>query len=797
MIGMRGVRRGAAVRAMVIAVPALALGGCGVGLIGVIAGAALGGGGGGGGSPATTSTVPGSPGLLSFDTFEGGLADWRLVGSPPPATTTGGNPGSALLPGGTATTNGEAVTDDVFRVAPGLTITADLQVSALSTANTTIWVGLRSNTSADGVLSLDAGVLLVSATGQRQFFLNGGAVFADTLPDTNWHNFQVVIRTDCRVEFYVDGVLVHATTGQLQGGGLWRPVTVGGRSVGATTLADNIYVTGTPPTAQVDFAHGLEGSLTGMYTLGSQGGAPVPSIDSFLQGQPAPSLNPGGNAAGNGEAQTVQRFDMGNGPLELRAALRVPALTTANAQVWFGLDRGSVSTTADGVRDLAAGVHLQAETSDIIEYIWFDGAPQSVSESLDTNWHVFQVIVRPDRFVEFFRDGLLVFTSTTALPAALGQLPVSVGGRSSGAAARADNLAVISPGFGHAVTGRQLTPGGTAPAARSGHRAIHDPVADAMIVFGGYDGSQYYNDLQCLLFSNSAGNGSWILLSPTGTAPAARERHGQVWDANRQRMLMFGGTDGTSMYGDVHAVNLGGPGALAWTALTPGGTGPTGLSDAAVIFDATNDRLVAFGGFDGSSLQSTVWALQFSPSSVNGVWSTLSPGGTAPSARDRCVGIYDGEAQRMLIAGGNDGFGGGGGEFWTLTLRPGSEAWVQLSPNGVSSPPQPLTAPAGRQETALAGWTAERRAFMFGGYDPNGATLLPPTGTANEVWALDLGCGTATPNGYFAGGPGTTWPAPRQLHSMIWHPAGRRLVVFGGDDASGNFFNDAWELRLP
>jgi len=47
-----------------------------------------------------------------------------------------------------------------------------------------------------------------------------------------------------------------------------------------------------------------------------------------------------------------------------------------------------------------------------------------------------------------------------------------------------------------------LGPTGTPPTARYAHTAIYDPVRDRMVIFGGYDGSSYRNDVWRLTWSS-------------------------------------------------------------------------------------------------------------------------------------------------------------------------------------------------------------------------------------------------------------------------------------------------------
>lgn len=174
------------------------------------------------------------------------------------------------------------------------------------------------------------------------------------------------------------------------------------------------------------------------------------------------------------------------------------------------------------------------------------------------------------------------------------------------------------------------------PSPRIGNSAVYDPASHRLIVFGGETASSPtgplfdVNDIWVL--SNATGLGgtpAWTQLFPTGPPPSARVAHTAVYDQASNRMIIFGGTTGTTEptvtippINDVwvvsNATGLGG--TPAWTQLFPTGGPPLGRLAHTAIYDPAANRMVAFGGvaFSGgiiAALFNDVWVLM----SANGI----------------------------------------------------------------------------------------------------------------------------------------------------------------------------------
>ncbi len=126
------------------------------------------------------------------------------------------------------------------------------------------------------------------------------------------------------------------------------------------------------------------------------------------------------------------------------------------------------------------------------------------------------------------------------------------------------------------------------PAGRSGAALAYDAMRKEMVLFGGIasDGKSFPSDLW-------AWNGrSWRQLIPSdGLAPSGRAFHNLVFDAARQRMVMFGGRrDG--ILSDMWEWD-----GVRWHQIV---SDTLTLLHAAATYDPARRRVVAFGGLNNS-----------------------------------------------------------------------------------------------------------------------------------------------------------------------------------------------------
>ena len=244
----------------------------------------------------------------------------------------------------------------------------------------------------------------------------------------------------------------------------------------------------------------------------------------------------------------------------------------------------------------------------------------------------------------------------------------------------------------------ELHPTGTPPAGRLAGTAVYDLFRQRFVGFGGTVGLPV--DTWALDLS---GDPAWTNVVTDSTAPPGSYGMTSVYDPVRDRMITFGGSTSDGYYGvhnDVWALELHGA-QPAWHRIVPQGPLPIPRRTLTSIYDPLRDRMVIFGGWDSqgetqSSFLNDVWALSLSG---NPQWTPLAPTGGPPVGRVAAAAVYDPVADRMVVFGGWNGSvmlgdtwflgWGGSGQSASMTSStdadPG-EARVQWDVQNATSP---------------------------------------------------------------------------------------------------------------
>ena len=304
-----------------------------------------------------------------------------------------------------------------------------------------------------------------------------------------------------------------------------------------------------------------------------------------------------------------------------------------------------------------------------------------------------------------------------------------------------------------------------APPAAAGTMMAYDGTLNRFVWFGGWNGITALNQTWEL----DGANGTWTELHPP-RSPPARGDAALVYDPVNQLFYLFGGwtelSNGSYVrLNDTWSFSL----ALDRWAPVPASTAPSPRSDAAVAFDPSDDVLVLFGGFSGTTYLGDTWA--FLPPS--GHWAPLRASGSAPGPRADGRMTYDGLAHRFILFGGND-FSGP-----NLTFHHLNDTWTFSYPSQSWALVPTVAAPPARDYAVQAFDPVENWTLLFGGF--GNRTIL------NDLWAYSAGNESWWPLS-----PPSP-PPPRYAGTGGFDDGDHTFLIVGGLGNQG-LLNDTWRL---
>lgn len=292
------------------------------------------------------------------------------------------------------------------------------------------------------------------------------------------------------------------------------------------------------------------------------------------------------------------------------------------------------------------------------------------------------------------------------------------------ASARPEAIPMVVFGGGWEVLDR----GRDAPPAGEDTAAVYDARRHRIVLYGGKDDTESNrNELWALDLQTR----TWAQVLPEGALPPAREDHSLVLDEVNDALVLFGGEDGST----TRATWCYDMASNRWQDVTH--TSAPTLEGHVAIHDPEGQRMLVFGGMHQDKsrknekiLEDETWTLDLAPGSPQRwMWSQLEVGQVRPSARREHRGVYDSRNRRLLIFGGrqlskfsllND--------LWALDLERSS--WREVETSG--DRPDPI------RQTALSFDPEEDELIVFGGRvyveQPEGDEDF----IVNQVWVLDL-----------------------------------------------------------
>ena len=247
-------------------------------------------------------------------------------------------------------------------------------------------------------------------------------------------------------------------------------------------------------------------------------------------------------------------------------------------------------------------------------------------------------------------------------------------------------------GVGGTPTWLPLAPVGGPPAPRAGHVAVYDTQNNQMVIFGGGNNGieSVPNDVWVLSNANGlGGTPTWTQLSPGGVPPSRREHFAAGYDANTNRMMIFGGCCYWTNDSWVLTNANGLAGTPQWIQLSPGGTLPGIRNTPAFGYDPGGNFLLIFGIAGAGLTYNDTWELLgANDSSGTPQWVNLIPNGQAGSPpinsgfNTSAASSYDIKNQRLIsLENIPDGTGGAVLQPWVLAYQGATSGTIQITTN--------------------------------------------------------------------------------------------------------------------
>jgi hypothetical protein len=165
-----------------------------------------------------------------------------------------------------------------------------------------------------------------------------------------------------------------------------------------------------------------------------------------------------------------------------------------------------------------------------------------------------------------------------------------------------------------------------------------------------------------------------------------------------------------------------------------------------LAYDAQSDRLILFGGFDGSRYNDETWALDVNA----GRWEQRQPD-LSPPAQNFHTLAYSPAADRTIL------FGSIAQGTWSYDYE--TNSWTDLAPK---------QGPVNVSYSSIVYDEVGERMILFGGRDES------PGRTSGETWAFDIDDKAWTKLDV------NTAPTARAWHSMAFDPETEKIVLFSG-----------------
>jgi hypothetical protein len=294
------------------------------------------------------------------------------------------------------------------------------------------------------------------------------------------------------------------------------------------------------------------------------------------------------------------------------------------------------------------------------------------------------------------------------------------------------------------------------PEARRGHVVSSIYGMDKVLLFGGFDGN-YLGDTWVYDLSDD----NWVNKGAVATQPSARHSHAMAFIFGTDKVLLFGGYSEIGFDNETWLYDWG---DNSWTNLKP--QNPPQAREYHEMESVYNDdKVILFGGYNGSGYLEDTWVYDFSENS----WAFFNlPLEPTPRKGHEMATLYG--TDEIVLFGGNESGLNHIDDTWVY--KQSTYEWINKNPMGEKPAP--------------------RRGHSMGCFFNTDQVLL--FGPDDQTWIYDAG-----DNDWDLKSPSIN-PGPRYVtHAMAPVFNDDKVVLFGGGvDINGSIVNldDTWVYDL-
>ncbi|KAJ3209677.1 hypothetical protein HDU67_006007 [Dinochytrium kinnereticum] len=182
------------------------------------------------------------------------------------------------------------------------------------------------------------------------------------------------------------------------------------------------------------------------------------------------------------------------------------------------------------------------------------------------------------------------------------------------------------------------------PPGLQNHGAVYRRDARELVIFGG---STRDNTVSGEVFKYSIATSQWSALTTTGGGPGRRLRHSTALVGDQEMYVWGGQDDRFNIQSDFWSLNLN---SNVWTRIQPSGAIGIDFPEprySASMAAVNGTTIVLYGGTDGITDSSKLWKFETSTQK----WTALSPSGVKPIGLSR-LAMAAIDSRRVLVVGG-------------------------------------------------------------------------------------------------------------------------------------------------